>query len=270
MIVRFPFVADSRKTFRFDFMADNIPHFEDLDLNDIVMLIKAENGIEVHPFVYLLPDEIGMIIQAEDSVVIDNIDIGLDIYDTAMRIACNEAQTSISVNILENGSGNTRMVIKADEADTNLLIDATRTSLFKAWMALHINDLEWEYRIDALINEVNMKIRAKTDVDVGPISTNLDKLRAFMMLADSKDYVGLEDLEQGVLEQMGLSEYETKLADLHLEIGILKDEAGNAILMLRAVDDLKVIRGVPITLGMIDANKIGELDPDSVPDYTYL
>lgn len=276
MIVRFPFVSDSRKTIKFPFVADNMPHVEELIPNDIYMLIKAENGIELYPTVYALPDEIGMIMNAGNDVVIDNIAIGMnDIYSSAMRMACNELQTNIETSILENGSGNLQMVIRADQTDTNLLIDATRTSLFKAWMALHINDLEWEYHIDTLLDEVNMKIRTQNNVDVGPITTSLDKLRTFMKIAESKDFSRIKDLDDlkiGILDAMQISnvDYNESLVDLHLEIGVVIDEDGNARLVVRASDDVGVVRGVPVTLAMIDANKLGELDGDVIPDYTYI
>lgn len=277
MIIRFPFTSDSRKTVRFSFVADNMPRMEELIPDDITMLIKAENGIEIYPMVYALPDEIGMVIESGNNVVIDNITIGMnDVYSAAMRLACNEVQANIETNILENGDGSLRMVIRADQADANLLIDATRTSLFNAWMALHIDDdVEWDARIDALIDEVNMKLRAQNNAEVGPITTSLDKLRAFMQLADSKAYRrigGLDDLKIGILDAMHIADvdYDEDPVSLHLEIGVIVDETGTAKLVMRAVDDVDVVRGTPVTLAMIDTDTLGELDGDVVPDYIYL
>ena len=230
MIVRFPFLADSRKTIKFPFYADTMPQWEYLDPDDIAMMIRAHDDLEVWPTIYALPDEIGMIISAENSVEIKDISVSVDVYESAMKLVCNKLETSIATSILDDGDGNLAMVIKADETEPNILIDAARTALFKAWLKLaNSNDIEFSQEVEPLLEECDTYIRAQSNLEVGPISTNLERLNALMKLADSRYYpvIGeLDPLTIGLLDLMNLDGME-RLVDLHLEIGALRDGDGN-------------------------------------------
>lgn len=274
MIIRFPFLADSR-IIKFSFYADSIPKWEEIVPDDIALIIRAHDNVEVWPTIYAIPNSIGMVIKAEDNVEITNIATSLDLYESAMRLVCNHLDVNIATSILNDGDGNLSMVIKADETEPTILIDAARTALFKTWLRIAAsNGIDFSQEVEPVLEECDTYIHAHNGVEVGPINQNLERLSALMKLADSQNpriIDEIDPLRDGIIDLMKIEDldYDEQLVDLHLEIGALEDDDGNIKLVIRAVDDLHVIRGTPVTIGTLDPQKIGELDGAVIPDFIY-
>lgn len=265
MIVRFPFVADSRHFIIFDFHGENLLHYEYPDPNEDIMVLKEES-ILLFIHIFALLDSISMRINAEGDLEI-HLDIYPNIAELAMRIMAAELALSLDVKILHDSNGNIDMVIKAhDDVDPNMLIDAARTAFFKAWLKIRAygNVETWE-SMGLPMNPSNVHLWAHDGLSVGPITTTIDDLNACMaQLVETWNPIKIGDLDDimiSLLDPKKIPDYGHQKLCPHLEIAVIKDEEARSQLVLRAVDDAGVQLAEALKLGYLDELKIGEADP---------
>lgn len=276
MIVRFPFLADSRRKVRFELQADrkkiafefhaeNMPHYENPNLEHDVMVLHAYELL-LFIQIFALLDSISMRVNAEGDLEI-HLDIYPNIAELAMRIMASELDLSLDVKILRDSNGHIDMVIKArDDIDPTILINAARTAFFRAWLMIRAGgNVETQETMELPMNPSNVYLRAHDGLSVGPISTTIDELNACMaqivetwrpiMIGD------LDDIMLSLLDPKKIPDYGHMKLCPHLEIAVIKDEEARSQLVLRAVDDAGVQLAEAVQLGYLDELKIGEADP---------
>lgn len=242
MIVSFPFKADSR-TVTFPFVASNMPKIVHPELSTDDMMLWARNDVPTSMRITSMLNAINMYIGADNLVRTSmQMSPGLSHGDMMIR-----ASDKVPLWIAIDGSvvDMIGMRITTDELATDIFIDAMRTSLADAGFVIRTEDSAQTYKAtDLTPDEICLRIRTDGSVAVGPINVSVDRISDAMQMADD--------------------------ADLHMEIGVLEDSDGRVMLVIQAADDVGTVRGTPTTIGYLDELKIGELDPDVIPDYQYI
>ena len=87
MIVRFPFVADSRPI-KFKFVADSIPHFRYPIPNEIAMMLRAADDVGWSAQIIDIFNDIKMQLKAQENLEF-HIETGLDKLSALLALASN-------------------------------------------------------------------------------------------------------------------------------------------------------------------------------------
>lgn len=269
--ISFPFLADKRHNIIFDFHGENLLHYEYPDLEEDIMVLKAEDQLLLFVEIFALLDSIAMKINAQGDLEI-HMQIWPDLVETAMHILAHELELSLQIKIIEDGNGNIDMVIKADDdVLPEIFIDAARTAFFRAWLRLQAHDAETRLDIGIPLNPSNVYIRAHDGLSIGPITTTLDDLNACMaQLVEMWKPLTIGDLDDtliSLLDPKHIPDYGRGSLSPHLEIAAVKDEEQRIQLVLRAADDTGATVSEAVTLGYLDDLRIGDVDPIQNPGY---
>lgn len=247
----------------------SIPNQKAPNLNELEMYILAHGNLPLSLRVKLLCDSIYSTITASGNVS-TSVAIALE-HLTASLIHQVSNRVPAWIRIDEDITGAIGMVLRAFQSDANVLIDLVGESAFENGMTISVDDAV-EAMLETnpnLVHDAGLILQSGGNVEIASIRHTLELMSNQMMIDEGSriTLIGELDPEQtGDLDPNAVPDVIRSPIQPYLEIGIVENDEGRVSLELRACDDVKAIRTEPVMIGFIDPNKIGELDPDHIPD----
>lgn len=223
----------------------NIAQYE---LLNAWMAIRASDDVHGSPSQHIFPDEISFSLNSKNDVEVGPIDHFAELTEAVMDMVSNAVvQNGMSAYMSTNNLGQSIMVLRpANDVDPENAVEVAKSVVMNAWMRLTAQeDAEISPGIRTLPTPTEMSISVNDELMLGPVNIMAQNLNALMKAC----------AEDGA-------------ANVRFQIGFFRTQTGTINIMLRAVDELDVLRGMPVVIGTLDPKTIGELDGNPMPDYT--
>lgn len=239
------------------------------DLEDLELIITANDNLPLSLGVDVLCDSIFSIIKASD-LVLPSLAISLDRMIAELKVK-SENNVPAWIRIDEDIVEAIGMVLNAYQTDTDVLIDLVGSDVFENGMVIDAKDaVEISAAISPKIAQsAEMVLRACNNVEIGSVRQTLENLSNSIQIENGARVTLIGDLDPyqtGQLDPDKIPDITLVPVQPYLEVGIIEGGDGEISLAIRGSDDVRAIKTEPVKIAHIDPNTVGELDPDPVPD----
>lgn len=236
--------------------------------NDLV--IATSNLTPVQYAIAAMCDELKAMLVAHGNVSTD-LHIAFDeVRNNLVLAAADNLETSIGVdaNIVEQIA----MIIEAYETEPTIAIEMAKDAVIQNNLVLHAaNGVQTLPTIEIAEANNDLIIRTDNGIEIGPIAQSLDQISNTMEFNLSKRLMKITHWDPEILgetDSWTLGRMIDIPFEVALDIALVEDGEGNLQMVLKAKDNTGTVVSHPIVIGTLDLKKIGELDPDTIPDAT--